>query len=92
MARTTSAAVALTWREHGGCWVLEQGGQERGRTWAQGNVWLARFGGTDSSSGGLRHPSLGAAREALVLEAETRVLDLLSDSATAALRQAGLLS
>jgi hypothetical protein len=91
MPRTTSAVVALMWREHGGCWLLEQGGQERGRTWAQGNVWLARFGGTDSSSGGRRHPSLGAAREALVLEAETRVVDLLSDDATTALLQAGLL-
>ncbi|TDR36595.1 hypothetical protein DFR29_12816 [Tahibacter aquaticus] len=91
MARMTSAVVALTWREHGRNSVLEQDGHERGRTWAQGNVWIARFGGTDSSSGGRNHPSLGAAREALVLEAETRVLDLLSDGATAALRQAGLL-
>lgn len=91
MARTTSAVVALTWREHGGCWLLDQGGHERGRTWPQGTMWLARFGGTDSSSGGRRHPSLSAAREALVLEAESRVLDLLSDRAAAALRQAGLL-
>lgn len=48
MARTTSAVVALTWREHRGCCLLDQAGHERGRTWPQGTVWLARFGGTDS--------------------------------------------
>ncbi len=91
MARTTSAVVALTWREHGGRWLLDQGGCERGRAWSQGAVWLGRFGGQDGSGGGRRYPSLDAAREALVTEAEARVLDLLSDDATAALRQAGLL-
>lgn len=91
MARTTSAVVALTWHEHSGRWSLNQGEHQRGQAWAQGNVWLGRFGGQDGAGGGLRYPSLDAAREALVAEAETRVLDLLSNEATAALRNAGLL-
>lgn len=92
VARTMSAVVALTWREHGGAWLLEQAGRECGRTWPHGSAWAARFGGNDSSGGGVRHPSLDAARASLVQEAEARVLDLLSDDATAALRAAGLLS
>lgn len=92
MAKTTSAAVAMTWREHGGAWLLEHGQHELGRAWPHGNLWLGRFGGSDASGGGCRYPTLDAARQALAAEAETRVLDLLSDDAHAALRQAGLLS
>lgn len=92
MARTTSAVVALTWREQGGCWLLEQGGREHGRAWPQGALWLARVGGNDASGGGCRYPTLDAAREALVAETEARVLDLLSNESAAALRAAGLLS
>jgi hypothetical protein len=56
------------------------------------HIWLSLFGDGDVPGGGYRYPIRVDAHETLIQATKARTLDLLSDDAHAALRQAGLLS